>query len=315
MKRFAWFYVAYLVAVILFGAWVRITGAGAGCGDHWPMCNGEVVPQAPGAKTIIEFTHRVTSGVCGFLGLGLLAWVWRREGRGRSFYAALAAFFFLLVEGFIGAVLVKKQLVVDDASVSRALVISIHLANTLLLTATATATAWWIGDRRKETPSRLGYRLLGAALLALILTNITGAITALGDTLFPVPPTLGAGLFARIREDLTAGQHFLVQLRIVHPFVASGTALFLLGVFTALRRQGSAQGRLLGWTAGVVFLQVGLGVLNIALAAPGWMQIVHLLVSQGIWIMTVVAWLSAWPAGQATAAASPVAKEWPASVS
>ena len=315
MKRFAWFYVAYLVAVILFGAWVRITGAGAGCGDHWPMCNGEVVPQAPGAKTIIEFTHRVTSGVCGFLGLGLLVWVWRREGRGRSFYAALGAFFFLLVEGFIGAVLVKKQLVVDDASVSRALVISIHLANTLLLTATATATAWWVGGRRTESPSPLGYRLLGAGLLVLILTNITGAITALGDTLFPVPPTLGAGLFARIREDLTAGQHFLVQLRIVHPFVASGTALFLLGVFAALRRQGSAQGRLLGWTAGLVFLQVGLGVLNIALAAPGWMQIVHLLVSQGIWILTVIAWLSAWPTAAGGVSTSEVAREWPASVS
>jgi heme A synthase len=296
MQRFAWFYVGYLVAVILFGAWVRITGAGAGCGDHWPLCNGEVVPQAPAAKTIIEFTHRVTSGLCGVLGLGLLGWVWRRQGRGRAFYAALASFFFLLVEGFIGAVLVKKQLVVDDASVSRALVISIHLANTLLLTATAAAAAWWSGPAASRAGSRLGFRWLGAALGVLILTNITGAITALGDTLFPVPPTVGAGLFARIREDLTAGQHFLVQLRIVHPLVAAGTALFLLGVFAALRRQGAAQGRLLAWTAGVVLLQVSLGVLNIALAAPGWMQIVHLLVSQGIWLLTALAWLDAWPA-------------------
>jgi heme A synthase len=140
----------------------------------------------------------------------------------------------------------------------------------------------------------------------LILTNITGAITALGDTLFPVPPTVGAGLFARIREDLSAGQHFLVQLRIVHPLVAAGTALFLLGVFAALRRQRSTQslmqGRLLAWTAGVVLLQVSLGLLNIALAAPGWMQIVHLLVSQGIWILTAIAWLNTWPAphGQRT---------------
>jgi cytochrome c oxidase assembly protein subunit 15 len=298
MQRFAWFYVGYLVAVILFGAWVRITGAGAGCGDHWPMCNGEVVPQAPGAKTIIEFTHRVTSGLCGLFGLALLVWVWRRAGRGRAFYAALASLFFLLVEGFIGAVLVKKQLVVDDASVSRALVISIHLANTLLLTATTAAAARWSAPHgaRAAAGSGPGFRWLGAALGALILANITGAITALGDTLFPVPPTLGAGLFARIREDLTAGQHFLVQLRIVHPLVAAGTALFLLGVFAALRRQGTAQGRLLTWTAGVVLLQVSLGVMNIALAAPGWMQIVHLLVAQAIWILTAIAWLDAWPA-------------------
>ncbi|MFN9895640.1 MAG: COX15/CtaA family protein [Acidobacteriota bacterium] len=298
MQRFAWFYVGYLVAVILFGAWVRITGAGAGCGDHWPMCNGEVVPQAPGAKTIIEFTHRVTSGLCGLFGLALLVWVWRRAGPGRAFYAALASLFFLLVEGFIGAVLVKKQLVVDDASVSRALVISIHLANTLLLTATTAAAAWWSrpGVSRAGAGSRAGFRWLGAALGALILTNITGAITALGDTLFPVPPTLDAGLFARIREDLTAGQHFLVQLRIVHPLVAAGTALFLFGMFAALRRQGAAQERLLAWAAGFVLLQVSLGVLNIVLAAPGWMQIVHLLVSQGIWILTAIAWIEAWPA-------------------
>ena len=286
MRKLAWFYVAYLVAVILFGAWVRISGAGAGCGDHWPLCDGEVIPQAAGAKKVIEFTHRVTSGLCGAIALAVVGWIWRKRGRGPALYCSLAAFFFLLVEGFIGAVLVKKQLVVDDASVSRAVVISIHLTNTLLLVATATASAWLLDARRVLAPSRIGVRLLGIALGALILTNITGAITALGDTLFPVSPTLGAGLFARIREDLTAGQHFLVQLRIVHPFVAAGTAIFLFGVLAAVRR--------LYWAAGLVGLQVSLGFLNILLAAPGWMQIVHLLVSQGIWIVTVVAWLTAW---------------------
>ena len=287
MRKLAWFYVAYLVAVILFGAWVRISGAGAGCGDHWPLCDGEVIPQAAGAKKVIEFTHRVTSGLCGVFALVLVGWIWRKRGRGPALYCALAALFFLLVEGFIGAVLVKQQLVVDDASVSRAVVISIHLTNTLLLVATATASAWLLDARRDLAPTTVGLRLLGIALGALILTNITGAITALGDTLFPVPPTLGAGLFARIREDLTAGQHFLVQLRIVHPFVASGTALYLFAVLAAVRR--------MYWAAGLVGLQVALGVLNILLAAPGWMQIVHLLVSQGIWILTVVAWLAAWP--------------------
>jgi len=295
MRKLAWFYVAYLVAVILFGAWVRITGAGAGCGDHWPLCDGEMIPQAAGAKKVIEFTHRVTSGLCGVIALALVGWIWRKRGRGPALYCALAALFLLLVEGFIGAVLVKKQLVVDDASVSRAVVISIHLTNTLLLVATATASAWLLDARRVLAPTSIGFRLLGIALGALILTNITGAITALGDTLFPVPPTLGAGLFARIREDLTAGQHFLVQLRIVHPFVAGGTALFLFAVLAAVRRQTSSLGRLLFWASSMVVLQVTLGFLNILLAAPGWMQIVHLLVSQVIWILTVVAWLATWP--------------------
>lgn len=296
MRRFAWFYVAYLVAVILFGAWVRISGAGAGCGDHWPMCNGDIIPQAASAKTMIEYTHRLTSGLCGIFGIALLTWVWGRYGWGRILAGALASLFFLLLEGFIGAVLVKKQLVVDDASVSRALVISIHLTNTLLLTATTAATAWWIGRPQAQAEVRRGYGLLSFSLLALIVTNVTGAITALGDTLFPVQPTLGSGLFARIRDDLTAGQHFLVQLRIVHPIVAVTTALFLLGVFLALKRQTSELlQRLVVWGAGAVVLQMALGVLNVALAAPGWMQIVHLLVSQGIWILAVIVWLEFWP--------------------
>src|SRR5689334_1905422 len=63
LSRFAWFVVAYNVAVVVWGAYVRATGSGAGCGSHWPLCNGEFLPSAPQTKTAIEFTHRVTSGL------------------------------------------------------------------------------------------------------------------------------------------------------------------------------------------------------------------------------------------------------------
>jgi heme A synthase len=252
-----------------------------------------VVPVAPAAKTIIEFTHRVTSGLCGVFGIGFIVWAWRL-GERRLLRAALATFFFILVEGFVGAVLVKKELVVNDASVSRAVVIGLHLANTLLLMAAATAMAWWASPMVVATRAA-GRGLLLAAMLVLVFTNMTGAVTALGDTLFPLQPTLDGSLWAKVREDLTAGQHFLVRLRVIHPFVAVFCAAFLSGVVGAVRRGYAGDAGMVGllrWPLMLVGMQVLLGVLNIVLAAPGVVQIGHLLLSQLLWASCCVAYLA-----------------------
>ncbi len=285
MRRFAWCFVGYLVAVILFGAWVRIAGAGAGCGNHWPSCQGVVVPVAPNAKTMIEFTHRLTSGLSGLFGVALLIWAWRTKSKALPWAAGMVVF--LLLEGFIGAVLVKKELVANDASVNRAIVISLHLANTMLLMLFAVATAVRAGFQVKWKSGTNGWIWL--AMGALVLTNMTGAVTALGDTLFPVLPTLGPELFAKIRDDVGTGQHFLVRLRVVHPVIAGLSALIVFGVMSFLRRRAPSL-----WTLaamGLVAGQVLLGVLNIALAAPGWMQIAHLAMAQLLWICVAAVWL------------------------
>jgi len=292
-SRLAWWFVGYLIAVILFGAWVRIAGAGAGCGNHWPLCNGDVLPTASATKTIIEFTHRVTSGLCGLFGIGFVIAAWRM-GNQQLLRAALATMFFILVEGFVGAVLVKKELVVNDASVSRAVVIGLHLANTLFLMAAATTMAW------RASPLAVGSReisrgLLLAAMGILVLTNVTGAVTALGDTLFPLTPTLDGSLLAKVREDLTAGQHFLVRLRVIHPFVAVFSAALLTAVIASIRRKYSgdpAMRKLLHWPLVLVGLQVLFGATNIVLAAPGWLQIVHLLGAQLLWVSVCATYLS-----------------------
>ena len=287
LERFAWGYLGYLFAVILFGAWVRISGSGNGCGNHWPVCNGEILPTAPSVKTVIEFTHRVTSGVSGIVGLVLLGWAWRRRAvHPWLFRAAGWALVFLLLEAFIGAVLVKKELVANDASASRALVVALHLVNTMLLTASTATVAWWAGGRRAMGTVRVAGVIWVLAIGAFILTNMTGAVTALGDTLFPVQPALNGDLWARLRDDLSPSQHFLVRLRLIHPVVAMATALGVGTLFLRLRGAGS----LARLGLGLVLTQVSLGLLNVALAAPAWMQIVHLLVSQCLW---VVIWLSA----------------------
>ena len=54
--RFAWAVLAANLAVVAWGAFVRATGSGAGCGQHWPPCNGAVVPRSPTAETAIEFS-------------------------------------------------------------------------------------------------------------------------------------------------------------------------------------------------------------------------------------------------------------------
>jgi len=278
LAKYTWVYIAYLVGVILFGAWVRITGSGAGCGDHWPLCNGEVIPRDLPTTRIIELTHRVTSGISGLFGLYLLFRAWKTKARGW----AIGSFVFLLLEGLIGAVLVKKELVAGDASVSRAIVISLHLLNTLALMFCTVAVAVKASG---ETPSRKVWSrsAWSFGLFAVVLTSMSGAITALGDTLFPTQPALGPELIARIREDLNATQHFLVRLRLIHPVVASASAAFLLVLLARLHRATRD-----GWAlAGLVLCvaQVLLGLVNIQLGAPGWMQILHLALAQTLWIV------------------------------
>ena len=296
-ERFAWAFLAYLLFVILFGAWVRISGSGAGCGAHWPLCHGEVMPAAPNAKTLIEFTHRITSGLSGLMGLALV-WAARRVS-GQVFRASLAMFAFLLIEGFIGAVLVKKELVAGDASASHAIVAALHLANTLLLTASAAAMAWWAGSRRSAgrvtAPPRA---ILAGIIVLLIITNATGAVTALGDTIFPVQPALDGGLLAKVRADLSPTHHFLVRLRIVHPAVAMSTVILVGGALLWLMQTWPL--RLLKSGLHALAGQTALGFLNIALGAPGWMQLVHLLAAQVVWMLIFLAVATLWSGGGAS---------------
>lgn len=285
MQKLAWAFVGYLIFVILFGAWVRISGSGAGCGNHWPTCQGVVLPVEPSVKTMIEFTHRITSGLSGLMGLALLVWAWRKKSPALPWAAGM--FFFLLVEGFIGAVLVKKELVENDASMSRAVVISLHLVNTMLLMLCAVGTAVKAGAERYRNAYAGG--LIWLAMAVLVITNATGAVTALGDTIFPIQPSMGPELIAKIREDISPGQHFLIRLRVVHPVIAAITATIVFGVLSFFQRRNQSRWALAGM--GLVVIQVALGVGNIWLAAPGWMQISHLLTAQLLWVTIVAVWL------------------------
>jgi heme A synthase len=288
LTRFAWLVLAWNLAVILWGAFVRATGSGAGCGAHWPLCNGQVVPRAPALETMVEFTHRATSGVALLLVLGLALWVFRDRSKGHpARRAAAGSVLFILVEAAVGALLVLFGLVADNDSVARALFMAGHLANTFVLLACLGLTVHWCGTDervRGEAVSRFGWMFaLGA--VGLVAVGKSGAVAALGDTLYPAQSILGA-----LAQDLSPTAHLLVQLRIAHPILAlAGVLLVAFAAGRVLQATADARARGLAWAAsGLALLQLAVGLLNVALLAPVWLQIVHLLLADLLWIAFVL---------------------------
>lgn len=282
--RYAWITLAYNVAVILWGAMVRASGSGAGCGSHWPLCNGEVVPRAPRIETVIEFSHRLTSGIALLLVVGLVVWAFRGWPRGHAARKAAAfSLFFMLSEAAVGAGLVLFELVADNKSMARALFMATHLVNTFLLLGAMTLTAHFASG---GAPFRLrGQGWLGGGIvlggLGLLLSGVSGAIAALGDTLFPA-----TSLAHALEQDLSPTAHLLIRLRLFHPGIAVAAAglAFYLALKLLNSRLGPGTDRFAWWTCGLVVLQILAGAVNVMLLAPVWLQIVHLLLADFLWI-------------------------------
>lgn len=285
--RYAWAVLGYNIFVILLGAFVRSSGSGAGCGSHWPLCNGEVLPRAPEVATLIEFSHRLTSGLALLLVGGLLLWARRLYAPGQPVrVAAMGSMVFILVEALVGAALVLLELVAGNPALLRGVVIAVHLANTLLLLGALTLCAWHAaGGAPVQLPNGAGAAAiwLGTGLLVLVCSS--GAITALGDTLFPA-----ASLAEGLQQDLDPSSHLFVRLRVWHPVLAIGTGMYLIvlariwgldGAPAAVRRAARAM-------MAVVGLQWVGGTLAVVLLAPLWIQITHLLMADVLWVLWVL---------------------------
>jgi heme A synthase len=287
LARFAWMVLGYNLAVISWGAYVRASGSGAGCGSHWPLCNGEVVPASPSIATLIEYSHRLTSGLALVSVVVLLVWTRRACRRGHpARLGAMLSLLFMLTEAAVGAGLVLFQLVAENASMARAMFMAVHLLNTFILLACITLTAWWlsggfpIGVRGRSSTMAA---VVGGCV-ALLIVSTSGAVAALGDTLFP-----STSLTDALRADLSATSHVLIRLRMFHPMLAVATALALLALAPRLARQrGPRAARFATAVCGLVALQVVLGFANVLLLAPIWLQLVHLLVADAMWITFVL---------------------------
>lgn len=286
--KYAWFVLLYNLFIILWGAYVRASGSGAGCGAHWPLCNGEVLPRAAQLETVIEFTHRVTSGLTLVLIAVLFIWAFRIYPAKHLVRKSVTwAVVFIIIEALIGAGLVLFRLTAENESMARAYVMMAHLVNTFLLMGSITLTAWWASG---NAPERLVIRGLDAWLLftgiaAVCILGASGAVTALGDTLFPAS-SLAEGL----AQDFSPTAHILLRLRILHPMIAAATGMYLGAVAFWMRRKYPTSQVILICNAlmGLFLVQLVLGVLNVALMAPIWMQLVHLLTSQVVWLCLVL---------------------------
>jgi heme A synthase len=291
-KRFAayaWVVTALTLAVILWGAYVRASRSGDGCGAHWPLCNGTVVPDATHAKTLVEFAHRATSGLAFLLVVALVVWAFRtfrREHPARA--AAVASGIFIVTESLIGAGLVLLRLVADNASIARALYLSVHLVNTFLLIAALALTAWCATE---ACAARMRLRDIlrgraGAALVAALVLGVSGAVAALGATLFPESAQAVAG------QETSPSAQLLFSLRQykLHPLLAVLVGVYL--IYFALRTHRSCDDAWVKrWAESVVVLvvaQLGAGLLNAALLAPVWLQIIHLLLADLVWLALVL---------------------------
>lgn len=286
--KYAWFALTFNLLVIVWGAYVRASGSGAGCGSHWPLCNGEVIPGSPTVKTIVEFSHRVSSGLALLLVAGALVWAFRAYApKHRLRRYAAAAMVFMLMEAAIGAGLVLFEMVAENKSIARALWVSAHLVNTFLLVGTLALVAWTATTGGRLNVRRQGSinRVFAAAIVATLILGVSGAVSALGATLFPVTSLAGG-----LRQDLSPTAHILERLRIFHPFIAIGVGglLILTSFFARSRRQDNEVKRWSSALIALVLVQLSAGAVNMLLHAPIWLQLVHLLLSDLVWIALVL---------------------------
>jgi cytochrome c oxidase assembly protein subunit 15 len=289
LRRFSWAVLVYFIAVILWGALVRATGSGAGCGDHWPLCNGTLMQHSPRVDTMIEFTHRITSGISFFSAVGLLVWVFAGTVRGHlARVAAVASVAFTLIEAILGALLVKLGLTAHSQSPFRAPYLALHLANTLLLLAALTLTAHFLGREhgyRRETVALVAPVRASLGIVVLLVVGVTGSLAALGDTLFPAH-----SLSSALAQDFAGGTNWLVRWRWTHPTVAFLASIFLIWLLVrAAQRSSHWDNRSLSALVLILLAaQYVLGVLDVFLLAPVWLQIAHLLGADALWAALVV---------------------------
>ena len=225
----------------------------------------------------------------------MVVWAFRAFSKGNMIRkAASLALFFTLTEAMVGAGLVLFALVAENSSVTRAFTMMVHLVNTFLLLGALVLTAWWATRGAPDHliwPGTTGTVLL-IGLVGLLVLGASGAVTALGDTLFPA-----ASLAEGIQQDLSPTAHFLIRLRVLHPVIAVSMGVYLLTSVVWLRRRAISfdQVRISLVLMGLFAVQLVLGTLNILLLAPVWLQMVHLVTSDLIWaslVLTTEIWFA-----------------------
>jgi heme A synthase len=288
-RRLAWTGTALAFGLIVLGGVVRITGSGMGCGDHWPLCDGEWFPPLD-LPTLIEIGHRWAAALVSLVVLGLTAVAWtrhRQDARLRN-PATLAAGL-LIVQVLLGAVTVKLAL--------PPCVVITHLANAMALLAVLLVTALRAGeatDRRASPPHGLHQMVRITAGLGFVVILMGAQVANFHAGLLCLGLPLCNGALAPPAAPLAL-------LHWTHRVLAF--LFFGLGVTLAIRvarRSGSSQplGRWSLAVATVTLSQLCVGALMVSHLLPPGFRVAHLMVGTLLWatLVTMVFYSNRTPA-------------------
>lgn len=285
--KFAWFALGYNILVILWGVFLRASKSGDGCGMHWLTCHGEVIPSAPELKTIIEFSHRVTSGIAFFVVLALVIWAFRKFPKGEKIRKlAFASFIFIITEALVGAGLVLTGNTAGADTPWRPFWAAGHLINTFILLALLSLTAWAASGvptafRDVSRKTLLPY-ILGT--FGILLIGLSGSMAALSSMLYP-----SESLAEGIAKDFADSSQLILRLRILHPLLGVAVSLFLAFIAAkAIRSSAGPPRRFAKYLIGLLAAQLVFGLLTLLTLAPILMQVGHLLLADAIWIVFVL---------------------------
>lgn len=271
VRRWAWATLVVAVIVVLWGSVVRATFSGAGCGDKWPLCNGQIIPSFQRLNTRIEFTHRMMTGLWTAMTAAMAIGTFRTTTKGHpARKASIASIILLITEALLGAVLVLRHDVENNTSLERVITQAIHFTNTMLLLAAVTLTATYLRDGRQKLVSRIA---AGMAFFFTILAGATGSLAALADTLWP-----STSIAQALAADFAASSPLLIRMRWIHP---ASAIILTLSVLWLMRDRAR-------WLLGInLAIQMAIGIADVLLLAPTWIQVVHLLGADIFWISLI----------------------------
>ena len=287
--KYSWFVVAFNLVVILWGVFLRASKSGDGCGQHWLTCQGEVIPSAPELKTVIEYSHRITSAIAFFAVLGLVIWTFRKFQKGDPIRrTAIISFFFIITEAAVGAGLVLTGNTADTLTAARPFWMAGHLINTFILLAFLTLTARYAsGGKALISGIAAKYKLvIAVGIAAIFIVGVSGSIAALSNMLFP-----SGSLAEGMAKDFSPTSNILLRLRLLHPITAILTSVFLVFLTGWLAKESGNERSVKRWSnilAILVLAQIAFGSITLFLLAPILLQLGHLFLADAIWISYVI---------------------------
>jgi protoheme IX farnesyltransferase len=232
---------------------------------------------------IVESSHRISTGLVGVFAIVMVVWAFRAYPKKHPVRLGASGFFTMtIIEGLIGAALVKFQLVVENDSASRAGVMAFHVLSTfMLLGFVLLALIASSGEKIDWKEQKPVWSILGIGAIGLAFLAVSGAVSALGHQLKPVDNVLQAAL--------NPATHWMVRLQPLHPLLAMSAGLYLLlagGMIQHLRPDENVR-RAVRWMVGVYGAQLALGAMNIFFKAPIAMQMAHLVLADINWLTLV----------------------------